>query len=390
MTDRRAFPNALPIAVALLCSNAFYPYAVSAQGLYNGSSLFVGVSLHVDGDVTNDGAIVNDANIEFSRDWSCPGQYSGIGSLKAEGESTQRIAHFGHDVFTFIVDGWGPKYVEGKMFVTNNLYLKKGIVEVSALDELAVSDGGVVSGGSRDSYVDGPLTAEGTGYRFFPIGKNGKYAPLEFLHVKGQSSRYSVEVFEDGPAVSIDNEIVRSPLYWQRRDLSGTFGGSSIAVGFDPVLFANPEKIAMIAGTDWDTPFTLVAGARQSSNEDKFVAHTNLTTPIIALGETSEGWEGADLYLPTALSPNASHAENRMLRIFGDRLSPDQFHLTVFNRWGAVVFETRSLDDMADNGWDGRSPAGNALTAGAYPYRLTALDKTGGKVEKQGVITIIY
>lgn len=388
MMDERSLQGGF--AVAILCVAALCPCTAPAQGLYNGSSMYVGATVHVDGDVTNTGTVVNDAYIAFTRDWSCPGDYRGTGALEADGESTQRISHFGHDVFTFIIDGWGPKYIDGKISITKELKLQQGIVEVSAADELSVSDGAIVSGGSRDSYVDGALTAEGTGYRFFPVGKNGKYAPLEFLNVKGKSARYSVEVFEDGPSVSVDGVIVRSALYWQRRDRSGTFGGSSVAVGFDHLLFSNPEKIAMLAGTDWDAPFTMVSAARRSSKEDKFIAPSNITASIIALGEISEGWEGADLYLPTALSPNASHAENRMLRIFGDRLSSDQFHLTVFNRWGAVVFETRSLDDMTDNGWDGRSSGGDALTAGAYPYRLTALDKTGGKVEKNGVITIVY
>jgi hypothetical protein len=62
----------------------------------------------------------------------------------------------------------------------------------------------------------------------------------------------------------------------------------------------------------------------------------------------------------------------------------------VFNRWGEIVYESNSLERMSSNGWDGRSISGAALASGAYPYRLMALDKTGRKLDKKGVITIIH
>jgi hypothetical protein len=108
------------------------------------------------------------------------------------------------------------------------------------------------------------------------------------------------------------------------------------------------------------------------------------------LGEVSERWTESDFYLSTALSPNALNYDNRKVRIFGDRLVGENFRLQVFDRSGAAVYETTSLINMENNGWDGRALNGRELVAGTYPYKLTALDKTGRRFEKKGVITIIY
>ena len=112
----------------------------------------------------------------------------------------------------------------------------------------------------------------------------------------------------------------------------------------------------------------------------------------VVIGSRTEKpkWCEADFYLSTALSPNAVQAGNRTVKIFGERLSEDEFRFAVFDRWGTIVYQSTSLESMATNGWDGRSITGAALVSGTYPYRLTAVDKSGKRFEKKGVITIIY
>src|SRR5690606_18040455 len=114
------------------------------------------------------------------------------------------------------------------------LHLNHGIVGVPHDAAFALHERAVIHGGNSGSYVDGAMITAGTGYKFFPLGKNGKYAPIEFLNVKGVSAGYSMEVFDDPQAISVDNAIVRSGLYWKREDIYGTFGGSPIAVDYQP------------------------------------------------------------------------------------------------------------------------------------------------------------
>ncbi|HEX8040164.1 MAG TPA: gliding motility-associated C-terminal domain-containing protein [Chryseosolibacter sp.] len=363
----------------------------AAQGLFNASSIFIdGADVFVAGDVTNEGTLSNNGTIAFSGDWKSRGPYSGTGVLKATGSKSQRISHFNQDVHTLIVQGWGTKYIRGEMNITNELHLIEGIVEVSSGDELRLAGAAVIFGGSSDSYVDGPLTQEGTGYKFFPLGKNGTYAPIEYLDVRGEGSEYSVAFFDHAPGVQVEDAIVRKGLCWMRTDRRGNFGGSAVSVDYGQVFSEGPEKMIMLTGTGWDDPFLIISDVHQSPETNKLSTTIDIHAPIIMLGEISTLWNGSDFYFPNALSPNAVNVENRKAKIFGERLSADNFHFTVFNRWGAVVYETSSLDSMKDNGWDGISQGGEQLLAGAYPYKLTGLDKFGKKFEKKGIITIVY
>jgi hypothetical protein len=361
------------------------------QGLYNEADLHVnGVSIYVDGDMNNTGTLENEGVLSFTGDWESEGNYSGGGTLEMGGNKSQKISHRGQDVHTLLIDGWGPKYIKGTINITQALHLKQGIVQVSKKDALRLKPDAIITGGHDDSFVDGAITVAGTGYKFFPLGKNGTYAPIEFLDVKGESAEYAMEVFEDAPAVAVENVILRRALYWQRTDLYGEFGGSAVAIDFNVSNYQDPGNIMLLRGANWDEPFIAIRDIQHSAETHKISTTRDIFAPLILLGEISENWIEADFYFSTALSPNAARTENRTVRIFGERLSEDHFHFQVFDRWGKLVYESASREAMATNGWDGRAMNGRELAGGIYPYRISGVDKMGVKLEKKGVITIIH
>lgn len=367
------------------------PFIAWSQGMFNESALYVnGVNVYVDGELTNRGILQNDGTISVTGDWESKGEYNGGGALELNGSAPQKISHYGQEVHKLVIDGWGTKYIKGEINISSLLALNNGIVEVSGGDLLNLRENAVTEGGSPDSYVDGALTVEGVGYRFFPIGKNGTYAPIEFINVQGENTQYALEVFEDAPVISVQDIIVRNALYWHRTDIRGTFSSSPVAVDYDRSYFQTPEKIILLSGTSWDEDFAVIDQVGHSTETDKITTLIPISSPIILLGESSETWTQADFYFSTALSPHASHAENHKVKIFGGRLSPEGFRFQVFDRWGILIYENISLEEMSSNGWDGRTTAGTEMATGTYPYRMTAMDKTGQKLERKGVITIIH
>lgn len=378
--------NLLRVGGILLISGASF-----SQGLYNEAEIHIdGAAVFIDGSVHNNGLVINEGILGFAGDWESDGHYKGSGVLDAYGQGTQRIFHYGHKVSSLFINGPGAKYIKGEISVTGALRLNSGIVHVSYGDVLRLTEGALISGGSTDSYVDGAITAEGTVHRFFPIGKNGIYAPIEFIEVIGKSPEYSIEVFDHAPLISLEDVIVRNGLYWQRKDLAGTFIGSRIGIHYEPRHFRDRDNMIMVAGIDWENPFQKLTEVDHSGETDQLRTRTATNAPILMLGEISTEWDEADFYLSTALSPNAVQAVNRAVKIFGERLSDDEFHFAVFDRRGNIVYQSTSLESMATNGWDGRSITGTTLVSGTYPYRLTAVDKTGKRFEKKGVITLIY
>jgi hypothetical protein len=377
----------LPVWIGMLI---FSPDC-NGQGLYNQSTIIIGdTDVFVDGDIRNTGVLINGGLCGFTKDWYNQGDYRGKGTLEAYGSAPQKISHNDQKAQRLIFKGWGTKFIKGKITVIDELHLVQGLVNVSSQDRLTLEDGALIFGGSVDSYVDGAIATAGNGYKFFPIGKNGTYAPIEFLNVKGNPAAYSMEAFENAPVITVENTILKNGLYWQRKDLNGEFGGSAIAIEYDPSHFVDVNKMIMVAGNDWEDPFAVIDDVEHSTEEDQLTTRTEVTSPIIMLGEKVDTWLDGDFYFSTALSPNASNPDNRKAKIFGERLDASDFHLEVFNRWGSLVFESTSLEDMQTNGWDGRALNGGELISGPYPYRLIAYDKTGKQIEKKGVISIVH
>lgn len=89
----------------------------------------------------------------------------------------------------------------------------------------------------------------------------------------------------------------------------------------------------------------------------------------------------ANIFIPGAFSPNGD-GTNDILEAKATLLQ--SFALSVFNRWGNVVFHS---DDI-NKGWDGTINGANA-PAGSYAYKLKAVDIINQAVEKKGTFMLL-
>ncbi len=55
----------------------------------------------------------------------------------------------------------------------------------------------------------------------------------------------------------------------------------------------------------------------------------------------------------------------------------EEFHITIYNRWGQKVWETKSQDEAINEGWDGKNIFGITCSPGVYYYVIKALGKDG-------------
>lgn len=91
------------------------------------------------------------------------------------------------------------------------------------------------------------------------------------------------------------------------------------------------------------------------------------------------------VYLPNVFSPGASQPENQTFGPFFDGLPAiSEYSLRVFDRWGALVFES---EDPA-RGWDGELGGRMAPTA-AYVYVLRLRQAGGNLIQQTGVVTLL-
>ncbi|MGA0558063.1 gliding motility-associated C-terminal domain-containing protein [Larkinella sp. VNQ87] len=87
------------------------------------------------------------------------------------------------------------------------------------------------------------------------------------------------------------------------------------------------------------------------------------------------------VFLPDAFSPNADGINDRFVP---KGLVGRPVRLTVFNRWGEVVFQS----DDARDGWDGHQQ-NQPLPPGPYSYRMITEKASGERLEKRGLVLLM-
>lgn len=122
------------------------------------------------------------------------------------------------------------------------------------------------------------------------------------------------------------------------------------------------------------------------------IVKTDVNTKYTVTGMTESGCVVTDevnvlvmdeslIEVPNAFSPgNGANGKFKVLRR-GDATLKS---FTIFNRWGAKVFETSDINA----GWDGTFN-GEAQPMGVYIYTIDAVSVTGKRITKQGNVTLV-
>ncbi|GAB4425350.1 MAG: hypothetical protein OHK0039_43060 [Bacteroidia bacterium] len=100
------------------------------------------------------------------------------------------------------------------------------------------------------------------------------------------------------------------------------------------------------------------------------------------LTKTVEVRQVIGISVPSAFSPNGDEINDR-LTIGHYNIST--FQMSVFNRWGQIIYETDNLDFA----WDGTTIQGKPAREGVYVYVLKAVDFQGNVINESRTITII-
>ncbi len=87
------------------------------------------------------------------------------------------------------------------------------------------------------------------------------------------------------------------------------------------------------------------------------------------------------LFVPSAFTPNGD-TSNPTFLVKGTFL--DNFTLTVFDRWGSAIFQTKN----PSTGWDG-TVNGTPLPIGPYLYKIQLVDQSGVETIKTGTVTLL-
>lgn len=90
-------------------------------------------------------------------------------------------------------------------------------------------------------------------------------------------------------------------------------------------------------------------------------------------------------YLPNAFTPNFDNVNDEYLGV-GLMAGAKNFHLSIWNRWGEMIFETED----PEQGWNGRlNNRGKEMPNGVYTVLVRFIGPRGRKYEEKGIATLI-
>ncbi len=84
---------------------------------------------------------------------------------------------------------------------------------------------------------------------------------------------------------------------------------------------------------------------------------------------------------PNAFAPQGRNQIFKPFVIFGETVD---YQLTIYNRWGELLFETKDIDQ----GWNGKYK-GKIQPMGAYVFHVRIIQQSGREIEEHGVFTLL-
>ena len=375
-------------------------HAGFGQALTNNNALITispDTRVTVLGGALNNGDLSNEGTLSVSGDWMNVDTYvPGNGLMIFDGSDNQSIVHNGGLIFRMRIEGGGQKSISGTLEIQDTLEFVDGHVSVPDGSILLVHSNGGIIGGSDQSYVEGTLYHQGTGNKYYPVGTDGNYRPVELLNITGTDPVVGLAVVEPNsePTIPLQLLTVSDTRYWQLSQMSGTYGGSQIRLKLGPdenlITDVDPSDL-VVAGTDSIGGIFLSLGQSSFSGT---ISDGELTSSLPANNDyyaiAVEGFaEERALFVPNALSPSAPDPEDQVVKVYGQQIADEGFSFQIFNRWGQLVYETTSFSEANTVGWNGESANQDLESIGVYQYTLIGRFVSGRPFKRQGSINVI-
>lgn len=352
-------------------------------------------TLMITGSIENKGNIQNAGTILLEQHWINTGNYYPDKSeFHLIGLEQQRINHQADTFHILQISGGSEKLFESDAIIRKKLDLSDGLITPPFGTIFLLEQNATVVNASEFSYINGFLYRAGTGYRFFPVGKDGLYRPVELKNIQGDDPivGFETHTMNENSKVGITLDSLLERRSWKMSLLSGSFTGSAITLWFGSEDNISDAKELVIAEADDSNSWMRSIGVENVEGTNlrgTITSEMPITGSYFAFGIAKEPAKEL-VYIPTAFSPHAEKEDDRRIKIYGNWLLAKDFSFQVYNKWQTLIFETTSLEFMTTTGWDGtNSKTGKKEILGHYNYILKAKLKNGRSIQKAGSILIV-
>ncbi|PIF30180.1 gliding motility-associated-like protein [Flavobacterium sp. 9] len=252
------------------------------------------------------------------------------------------------------------------------------------------------------SYVQGFVNKNGKDSFLFPIGDKGNFRPAGISNPGAATDAFIGKYFMTDPDVlyplknkAADINLIDNKEYWtvtRAAGVSNLFLTLSWKenVTMDEIYAASDDEIHIVR---WDAVLNSwvdEGGVTDGRKEVTMVVNPLENYGVFTLARVKKAIdEGIVVF--NGLSPNAD-GYNDYFKITGLQVFASD-KITIYNRWGVVVYETQNYDTSGNNFRgisEGRGTLGkeNKLPSGTYFYTIDVVKKDGKNFKKAGYLYI--
>lgn len=371
VTMRNKFFGSIFLVGVSLCAGA--------QGFYNNGSILTlspQAILTVPDSLVNKGTVKNDGDLRISGAWINQGTYdAGTGKINFNSNLPQTINHNDQSFGKLTISGVGEKQFLANITIESELDLQSSNLTSVNGARIIFDPGAVVTGGSDQSHVVGPVEVKGEGDLLFPVGNGTTYLPVELLGVTDATAAVTLTLNEltSSQTLSGDVELVKlsTKRFWELVLNSGNINSSLIKLPLS-------EEDDLTDNLD----LLVVASSNTTTSEYASIGQSDLTgslssgsiiskeTPVLKYYTVAavSGETAIEVYNGLSLS---NDGKNDFIRIKNIELYPS-CNVTIFNRWGDKVFEVEGYNNLiSDKRFNGDAKSGgNKVPAGTYFYSI--------------------
>ncbi|MEQ8469696.1 MAG: T9SS type A sorting domain-containing protein [Marinoscillum sp.] len=174
---------------------------------------------------TSDTTLDLAGQLNISGDLIFSGTLSSNGAIYLSGSDQAINIPENTHLSSFTIDGAGNKILNNALTV-DSLHLINGVLSSGGL----LTVGGVIEGGSSQSYVTGKLIRSGSGNLYFPLGESGLYAPISLIGVSNVT--VGVQLNNQNPNGQVGHGLLglSANRYWEVIDEGGGYTGSLVEI----------------------------------------------------------------------------------------------------------------------------------------------------------------
>ena len=354
-------------------------FSVSAfgQSVFNQGSIISvdGAQFTIGDSLINNGTIVNNGNLLISGAWINNGTYDpGVGQITFNSDAIQTVNHNDQAFKRLTISGGGEKRFLANITIEDELVLESGNLISENGAKIIVNSNALLSGGSDQSHIVGPVEQRGSGDWLFPIGNGVSYLPVQLNNVNDETAIGILQLHElnTGESLTSTSELasISQERYWELNLSQGSLANTTLTLPLkDEFGLPNDPSLLVVAQSQEALGIYSSLGQSTVTGDAIDGSVTSENTPELSFFAVASESEEKSIMVYNGVSPNGD-GKNDFLEILNIESFPNN-KVSIFNRWGDKVFELTGYDNdqsvfTGENNLSGQKK----LATGIYFYKI--------------------